>query len=440
MRLIFFIALCMGTGGYALAQEQVSIRAFGTVGYSIMSDSKGGEVFDQSTLSYKKSATTRYWGVNKRGTFIRDTRFGLNINAPLPEDISMSAQIYAEGADQSTGAPAQFRSKVTLFVLQKEVLADWHVVIGTFPAPLWLISEQRFVGFTYPFIRPPGEIFSLGRGETMGGFLTYRNFYWGKWTLRPRFAYGTYANSAQENPEAHVDMEIMAQLHNLQIEYENILISASYNLMRGDVEQDVTRITTEKGMETKQVLANHLFLNGSYLAAGIRAEFEHFYLMTEVAHLQADYPVQSGVLAPREGGKVDSRAAFAVVGVPLGKWFPRLGVAWRDESQKLASDALEKAMRIFVTDNPDIPEAQKPVARQVLRVKGEQVVRDLMKTDMKQMSYNVGLNYQWSDKVVLKSEFERVIAAKEDPYAWGLFGIKRGSTVDMINLALDFIY
>jgi hypothetical protein len=124
----------------------------------------------------------------------------------------------------------------------------------------------------------------------------------------------------------------------------------------------------------------------------------------------------------------------------MGNWMPRVTVAAAKRSFKLDASNVEKMAETLITNNPDIPDAQKPLARQAIRAQGTDGFRKFYRTESQQMTINLGLNYQWSSTTVLKAEFERVNAPATGTIGEGLFGLKRGSTISLANFAIDFVF
>jgi hypothetical protein len=426
----------------ASANDEISIRGFGTIGYTQMLTAEGGEEFDPVAMAYKPQNTNKYWGIRKTGTFTRDTRFGLNIDAPLMKGkMHFTAQFYAEGANQTNGFHKYFMQRLSLLSLRGEPMNNLHVAVGLLQAPMWMISEERYVGFTFPYIRPPSEVVGVTRsGDTVEGASIYYNWNVGSWTIRPRIAFGNYNNKGEYDSTSSVENEANIFFNVLQFEYENILISAGYHTFRGTSNQDLNQKVNQAGMDMRFTLVNHLDYNGYNTVLGIKAEFQHLFLMAEYNSNTVNSYNFEGFLYPMEDSSQTLTGSYVLLGLPLGRWMPRITAATARRSFQLDANNVEKMAETLITNNPDIPEAQKPLARQAIRAQGTDGFRKFYRTESQQMTINLGLNYQLNPTTVFKAELERVNAPASGTISEGLFGLKRGSTVSLANFAIDFIF
>jgi hypothetical protein len=442
MRTLLYLVLGLTTSAVARAEDKITIRGFGTIGYTQLLTSEGGEEFNPVAMGYEPRNTNKYWGIRKTGTFTRDTRFGLNINAPLMKGkMHLTAQFYAEGANQTNGFEKYFTQRLSLLSLRGEPLNNLHVAVGLLQAPMWLISEERYVGFTFPYIRPPSEVVGITRsGDTIEGASFYYNWNVGSWTIRPRFAFGNYNNKGDYDATSVVENEATILFNVLQFEYENILISAAYHSFHGTSNQDLYQKVNQAGMDMRFTLVNHLDYNGYNTVLGMKAEFEHIFLMAEYNSNTVNSYNFEGFLYPMEDSSQTLSGGYVLLGLPMGHWMPRLTVASVRRTFDLDANNVEKMAETLINNNPDIPDVQKPLARQAIRAQGTDGFRKFYRTEAQQTTINLGLNYQWSPTTVLKAEFERVKAPASGTIGEGLFGLKRGSTVSLANFAIDFIF
>jgi hypothetical protein len=442
MRTLLYLVLGLTTSAVARADDKISIRGFGTVGYTQLLTSEGGEEYNPVAMGFEPRHTNKYWGIRKTGTFTRDTRFGLNIDAPLMNGtMHLTAQFYAEGANQTNGYEKYFTQRLSLLSLRGEFVNNLHVAVGLLQAPMWMISEERYVGFTFPYIRPPSEVVGITRsGDTVEGASIYYNWNVGSWTIRPRIAFGNYNNKGPYDATSSVENEANILFNVLQFEYENILISAGYHTFRGASNQDLYQMVNQAGMDMRFTLVNHLDYNGYNTVLGMKAEFEQLFLMAEYNSNTVNSYNFEGFLYPMEDSSQTLSGGYVLLGLPLGRWMPRVTVATARRTFDLDANNVEKMAETLITNNPDIPDAQKPLARQAIRAQGTDGFRKFYRTEAQQTTINLGLNYQWSPTTVLKAEFEQVKAPASGTIGEGLFGLKRGSTVSLANFAIDFIF
>lgn len=129
-----FIGMFMSAQVFAAAD--LDIRGFSTAGFSVT---------DSDQI---------YLGSDKDGTFNESTLLGLNLkfspNKNVP--IKFFTQLVAQGSDDwSVGVEWGYISWA--------LAHNFNITLGRERAPLFMISETYHVGQTYPWIRPPEEIY-----------------------------------------------------------------------------------------------------------------------------------------------------------------------------------------------------------------------------------------------------------------------------------------
>lgn len=94
-------------------------------------------------------------GIQNDASFETDTRFGLQISSDIAEDMSVVSQILG------TGVSGNFDAIIEWAYVNYE-LTDWlSVHAGKIKQPVYLVNDYVEVGFAYPWIRPPVEVYYL---------------------------------------------------------------------------------------------------------------------------------------------------------------------------------------------------------------------------------------------------------------------------------------
>ena len=94
-------------------------------------------------------------GVTNDASFETDTRFGLQISSDIAENMSVVAQILGTGTDGNFDAIVEWAYADYKF-------NDWlSVHAGKIKQPVYLVNDYVEVGFAYPWIRPPVEVYYL---------------------------------------------------------------------------------------------------------------------------------------------------------------------------------------------------------------------------------------------------------------------------------------
>lgn len=92
-----------------------------------------------------------------------DSRLGLQFYAPINNRVSATAQLIARNNDYSNPIAADWA------YVSMEANADTSVRMGKLKLPTFLLSDYIEVGYAYPWIRPPEEVYSLNPISTLVG-------------------------------------------------------------------------------------------------------------------------------------------------------------------------------------------------------------------------------------------------------------------------------
>ncbi|MCW8922312.1 MAG: hypothetical protein OQK69_01595 [Gammaproteobacteria bacterium] len=94
-------------------------------------------------------------GVIEDASFETDTRFGLQISSDIAENMSVVSQILG------TGVNGNFDAIVEWAYVDYEA-NDWlSIHAGKIKQPVYLVNDYVEVGYAYPWIRPPVEVYYL---------------------------------------------------------------------------------------------------------------------------------------------------------------------------------------------------------------------------------------------------------------------------------------
>lgn len=117
-------------------------------------------------------------GIQNDASFETDTRFGLQISSDIAENMSVTAQLLG------TGTNGNFDAIVEWAYAEYEV-ADWlSIRSGKIKQPVYLVNDYVEVGYAYPWIRPPVEVYYLNNPlNTVNGIEALIQFPVGPGTL-----------------------------------------------------------------------------------------------------------------------------------------------------------------------------------------------------------------------------------------------------------------
>ena len=136
------LAICLVTPTvFALEQGEYSLNTFGTVGFSRL----GGE--DDGRDYGITGQTTDSW----RGDQL--SKFGTQLNYGLTDNIGATLQLTAK-ADQD-----EWKANVEWAYFSWQVSDNLMLRAGRLRNPVYMYSETLDVGFSYPWLRLPDEVY-----------------------------------------------------------------------------------------------------------------------------------------------------------------------------------------------------------------------------------------------------------------------------------------
>ena len=133
----------------------IQFDGFFTVGAAIHNDdtNKDNAAADGRENIYIGSLGDR--GVTEDLTFETDTRFGLQISSDVSENMSVVAQLLGRGTISNFDA-------IIEWAYMDYEFADWvSLRAGKIKQPVYLVNDYVEVGYAYPWIRPPVEVYYL---------------------------------------------------------------------------------------------------------------------------------------------------------------------------------------------------------------------------------------------------------------------------------------
>lgn len=434
-----FLLLILASPQRLLATE-LTFTGFGSVGYSLMLDSTDGEIYDQQKQKYVPKEHGVYWGTDKKGGFDRDTRFGLNMNATITDRLYLAAQVYGESAQQNSGTLSYFNTRFSLMALGMHVNDNFSWRLGMVQVPLWLISEEKYIGLTFPYIRPPSEVVGIVRvGDTLRGASFAYQDYAGDLLYRLRTSFGSFNHDEPIYGNASINTRSTNLFTNFEFEYQNIYLSLGLHAFKGTASEVSTVATKTNGVIVLTDVTGPTDFTGRNLGLGLRADFEKLLVMAEYNTQNNYFNDAGGPAIGLKGGRFFATGKYILLGYKLTpRWMPRIHVARFDWTLGLSDDAVDNHFNNVVL--PNLEPAQVGIARAIFKKLGKQGVEDFLTYPKKQTTVNVGVNYLWDElgSVIIKAELEHAMA--DDDGAGGMFGLLRGGDVTTFSTAIDFIF
>lgn len=178
------IAFCLVVGA-SLAQAELSFHGFASVGGGWYN----GDDSDSTYAGYDRD----FQGdpVNK---------IGLQFGMPINEKISATGQLLATGFND-------YNIEAEWAYVTYAASEDWDVRVGRLRSPLFQYSDFLDVGYAYPWITPPVQVYRFSFRSVEGVDTLYRTSH-GDWEATYQFYYGRLTDEMTLGGEA-VDLDLV---------------------------------------------------------------------------------------------------------------------------------------------------------------------------------------------------------------------------------------
>ncbi len=364
-----FIYLLMLT--ILLAQSALAIdittTGFGTAGVA-QSDTK-------SSLYYNGN-------VNRTSNFSYDTKLGINFRADLKNNISSVLQMIAKGDSTQN----KYNVNANLAFINWRPINNLTVNIGRQTLPVWLISDYKEIGFLYPWLRPPSEVYSIAISDKYTGINASYRFLFNDFSIKVGGSYGKvdysdyvseYTNDTTSMTSIILQGDSVGKNAFIELEYDDLLLRAAITeTSKGTTYLESTTIT--KATYAKTIAVVHLDPANtySYKAFGAKYEWNEFLFMGEYAN---------SVYEDKNGAEIfDRYGYYGTVAYNIGRFTPVITYA--------------------ATEN----DVKKPA-----------VILKSLPFSWKQKTVTLGLNYKINDSANFKAEYSSMdISGKGNSADW----------------------
>ncbi len=418
----FSIAMLASASAHA-----IQFDGFFTVGAAIQNDdtNKDNPAANGRENVYISSLDDR--GITTDLTFETDTRFGLQISSDVSENMTVVAQLLARARS------ANFNATVEWAYADYE-FADWlSMRAGKIKQPVYLVNDYVEVGYAYPWIRPPVEVYYLNNPlNTINGTGLLLSFPVGPGAL----SFYPYFGSARDDiPNTQGQAYFEAEnIVGIDVKYSG----SGYIVHASTFQCDVNTYGGLTGVPTAYGFDVDIDLNGKgkcdVTSAGLTVDVANVVLYAEWQERTTTETLS------RPFG--DQDAWYATLGYRIGKWLPHLTYATIDGK---ASTVTPQAVSCG-SANCDLTPLGIPQS-----VTGGSPLFNFPIAI--QSSITAGLRYEVNDSAALKIEYA-VVDVENDPNAlaeanqqfnFGLFDtsfvlMPPKDKVGVASIALDVIF
>lgn len=361
------------------ADTDIRLSGFGSIGAGRVL-TQGGTFYDYDTD----------WSFNT------DSIIGGQIDAVNTNGISFTAQAVARGIDEED-AEARYDPSLELMFLAYQLADDIRIRGGLLRTPFYIYSESIDVGFAYPWVRPPSDVYtSISQAvSNMKGVDVSFFRSWGEALLEWRLAYG-YHETRIETPAFEYDLELKPLIgsalvlnwNQMRFHYSLYRASSTFSDPNLSFVENYYRslALTEPFF---RVLAENVSSRNTpqyYHVLGFMGEYDTWTLTTEVDYGEA----------PNKQLSVGIAGAYISLSKQIGKFHPYLLLSYFETN---ASDYLYRDLE----ESKSIIEPGEDLLLDLIR-DGTRIAYDSV--DYHNTRKAIGLRYEVNEKIDFKSELE----------------------------------
>ncbi len=359
-------------------------------------------------------------GITEDLTFERDTRFGLQISSDVSDDMSVVAQILGRGDKNN------FNAIIEWAYIDYELHDVASIHVGKIKQPVYLVNDYVEVGYAYPWIRPPQEVYLLNNPlNTVNGIELLLQFSVGPGTLSLQPYLGSNRDDIPNGNGAYFEAE---NIYGIDIKYSGRGYTAHASNFRCDVK------VTGQPFTVPDTLLGDVTVNlgGSQGDCNVMATGFNVDMANVVVYAEWQKRTTSDTLSQAFG---DTESYYATLGYRFGKWLPHITFASIEgEASTVGLPGNGAATVVGPTGNPAIGfSVNFPVPVQT--------------------SITAGLRYEVNDSAALKVEYQMIdvetdpaeLAAANQGFNYGLFNTNFSqmgpqNDVGIMSVALDVIF
>lgn len=372
-------------------------------------------------------------GVINDASFETDTRFGVQMTSDVAEDMSVVAQILGTGVNGNFDA-------IIEWAYADYKMNDWlSIRAGKIKQPVYLVNDYVEVGYAYPWIRPPVEVYYLNNPlNTVNGIEALFQFPLGAGTLSLQPYFGSNRDDIPNTGgQGFFEAE---RIRGIDIKYTGRGYSAHVSKFVCDVKifGNINSVPTAFGD------AVDINLNGEgecdVVATGFNLDIANIVVYSEYQERKT----QDGLSRPFG----NQEAFYATLGYRFGKWMPHVTFASIDGTSSLNGPAA-----ISCAASQQVGAA--PAPGDCPAFGGAPATTPLFNFPISiQTSVTYGLRYELNDSAALKIEHSIVdveqdlaeLGAANQQFNFGLFDSDFANLapptekVGVTSIALDVIF
>jgi hypothetical protein len=357
-------------------------------------------------------------GVTEDLTFEKDTRFGLQISSDVSDNMSVVAQLLGRGDK------GNFNAIVEWAYIDYEFHETTSLHVGKIKQPVYLVNDYVEVGYAYPWIRPPQEVYLLNNPlNTVNGIELLLQFPVGPGTLSFQPYLGSNRDDIPNGGGAYFEAE---NIYGIDVKYSG----RGYAVHASNFQCEVS-VTGNTFNQSAALVGGtvDVSLGGGKGDCNVTAAGFNLDLANVVAYAEWTQRTTTDTLSQAFG---DTEAYYATIGYRIGKFLPHL---------------------TFGSITGEASTVGLPANGAATVVSGPATGLSLNFPVPIQTSITAGLRYEVNDSAALKVEYQ-VVDVEQDPselaaanqgFNYGLFNtnfdqLGPQDQVGIMSVALDVIF
>lgn len=309
--------LCIG-----LAWQVLPAGAAGIEGVSVSGFLTVGATYGDKQLLPNTEAVSQDGTIENTPGFTADSRLGLQISAKVNEDISITGQLLAKAREENSNVEADWA------FINYRASEQLSVRAGKIKFPTFLISDYYEVGYAYPWIRPPQEVYSSNPITTINGVDLLARFRFGDLSLLVQPYYGVSRGAQALVPQEAVTNPAYKLCYNGTAFYTCLPGTVLYtdftaDALRGiNVSLSSDIFTIRAGtLKTKVNVPNFGVFQDDvkFSSAGLSMDWHNVVLYSELFEREIKGLANSAF--PNQKG------SYTTLGYRIGKWLPHFTTA-----------------------------------------------------------------------------------------------------------------
>lgn len=433
---IYYMSCCYGLAGLLATTahaENIPVTFSGFASAGVITGDLNHDFFSGTDV------------ISKSSTFGADNTLGLQISAAMSDQVSMTGQLLAKGTVDSYSVDSHWA------YIDYHPVNNLSVRAGRLVLPIVMSSEYVDVGYAYPWIRPPAEVYSgIPMTSYSGVDLLYTlNFDSFNLVFQPYVGSVPPANSIGYQ----IDVQSGYGL-NTTMQFDN-----------GQLRMHSMKVNNIVGTGNSGVF--NFAMDAEIHAIGADFEFDNVLLMSEYMLKKFEF---SGIPGYKDA---DGRAWYVTLGYRFGKIMPHITYASADMNknqmpalQAVMGDLLAQnpALATYLQSNPALMQAfmtdpatalasldmNDPAVQQLMASLDPALLGSLAAAPAmanmllpppplfyKQDSVTVGVRYDILPKTALKLEYQEIKPKEE---SWGLFLSDPGNKVQLTSFVIDVTF